>query len=122
LARVVPKFSYEVAATNLSIRPLYTGDFKPRLPGKTFVNDMRFSAPGHDLRVNYYVSDERWLSDNEVKELPEYAVAVGQASQKRGLASQPGARVSRPVVWVMFGLLAAWPVLLFYRQRRRGGL
>jgi RNA polymerase sigma factor (sigma-70 family) len=120
-ARVVPRVSYQVVATNVSLRPLYAGNFKPRLPGKTFVNDMRFSAPAHDLHVNYYASDERWLADDEVKQLPEYAVAVGQASQRRDLVKQP-ARLSRPVVWVVFGLLSAWPVILFYRQRRRGGL
>ncbi len=120
--RVVPKFTYEIVATNLTTSLLHTGSFKPELPGKTFVNDMRFSTPGNDLHVNYYVSDERWLSDGEVKRLPEFVVATAHASQMRTASNRPGGRVSRPVVWVVFGLLAALPVVFFYRQRRRGGL
>ena len=116
--RVVPKFTYEIVATNLTTRLLHTGDFQPRLPGKTFVNDMRFSTPDNSLHVNYYVSDGRWLKDGEVKQLPEFAVAVGQAGQKRAAASQPGVRGTRQVVWVVLGLLTALPLALFFWQRR----
>jgi hypothetical protein len=116
--RVVPRFTYEIVATNLTTRLLHTGDFRPRLPGKTFVNDMRFSTPDNTIHVNYYVSDGRWLKDGEVKQLPEFAVAAGQAGQKRAAASQPAARGTRQVVWVVLGLLTALPLALFFRQRR----
>jgi RNA polymerase sigma factor (sigma-70 family) len=120
--RVVPKFTYEIMATNLTTSLLYTGGFRPQFPGKTFVNDMRFSTPDNDLHVNYYVSDERWLTDGEVKKLPEYAVAAAHAGQMRTASSRPGARGSRQVVWVVFGVLAALPVVFFFKQKRGGRL
>ena len=116
--RVVPRFTYEMVATNITTRLLHTGDFRPRLPGKTFVNDMRFSTPDNSLHVNYYVNGGRWLKDGEVKQLPEFVVAVGQASQQRAAATRPAARGTRQVVWVVLGLLAALPLALFFRQRR----
>jgi RNA polymerase sigma factor (sigma-70 family) len=119
--RVVRRCSYEIVATNLTTQFLHTGDFQPRLPGRTFVNDMRFSTSDNSLHVNYYVNDGRWLKDGEVKQLPEFAVAAGQASQKRIASNRPSGRASRPVVWVVFGLLAVLPVVFFYRQKRRGG-
>jgi hypothetical protein len=118
--RVVRRFSYEIVATNLTTRLVHTGGFKPELPGKTYVNDMRFSTPGYDLHVNYYVSDGQWLTDAEVKRLPEFAVAVGHASQS-GTSSRPGATGVRRVVWIVFALLAVLPVVFFFRERRRGG-
>jgi hypothetical protein len=114
----VPRFTYEIVATNLTTRLLHTGDFRPQLPGKTFVNDMRFSTPDNSLHVNYYANDGRWLKDGEVKQLPEFAVAAGQAGQKRAAASQPAARGTRQVVWVVLGLLTALPLALFFWQRR----
>ena len=116
--RVVPRFTYEIVATNLTTRLLHTGDFRPQLPGKTFVNDMRFSTPDNSLHVNYYANDGRWLKDDEVKQLPEFAVAAGQAGQKRAAASQPAARGTRQVVWVVLGLLTALPLALFFWHRR----
>ena len=116
--RVVPKFTYEIVATNLTTRLLHTGGFKPELPGKTYVNDMRFSTPHNDLHVNYYANDERWLTDGEVKQLPEYAVAAAQAGQMRTASSRPAARVSRLVVWVVLGVLAAFPIAIFFKQKR----
>jgi hypothetical protein len=118
--RVVPKFAYEIVATNLTTSLLHTGSFRPELPGKTFVNDMRFSTPGNDLHVNYYASDERWLTDGEVKQLPEYAVATAQAGQMRTASSRPGAKLPRLVVWLVLGVLAAFPVALFFKQKRGG--
>lgn len=85
------------------------------------MNDMRFSTPGNDLHVNYSVSDGQWLTDGEVKQLPEFAVAVGQASRTGFASSRPGNRLSRPVVWAVFAVLAALPVVFFFKQRRRGG-
>jgi outer membrane translocation and assembly module TamA len=118
---VVRRFSYEIVATNLTTRLLHTGGFKPQLPGKTYVNDMRFSTPGYDLHVNYYVSDGQWLTDADVKRLPEFAVAVGHASQTSAAFSRSGARGTRQVVWVVLALLAVLPVVYFFRERRRGG-
>jgi len=109
-------------ATNLTTQFLHTSAFKPQLPGKTYFNDMRFSTSGNDLHVNYYVSDGQWLTDTEVKQLPEFAVAVGQASRAGFASSRPGNRIARPVVWAVFALLAALPVVVFFKQRRRGGM
>ena len=120
--RVVRRCRYEIAATNLTTQFLHAGSFKPELPGKTYMNDMRFSTPGNDLHVNYYVSDGQWLGDAEVKQLPEFAVAVGRASRTGFASNRPGNRLSRPVVWAIFALLAALPVVVFFRQSRRGGL
>ena len=119
--RVVRRCSYEIVATNLTTQFLHAGSFKPELPGKTYMNDMRFSTPGYDLHVNYYVSDGQWLTDAEVKRLPEFAVAVGHASQSGTTHSRPGARGVRQVVWVVLALLAVLPVVLYFRERRRGG-
>jgi RNA polymerase sigma factor (sigma-70 family) len=118
--RVVPKFAYEIVATNLTTSLLHTGGFRPQLPGKTFVNDMRFSTPHNDLHVNYYANDERWLTDAEVKQLPEYAVATAQAGQMRTASSRPGAKLPRLVVWLVLGVLAAFPIALFFKQKRGG--
>jgi hypothetical protein len=104
--------------TNLTTSLLYAGDFRPRLPGKTYLNDMRFSTPGNDLHVNYYVDDGHWPTDAQVKKMPEYALAVAQASQMGTASNRPAAKVSRPLVWIVFGLLTALPVVLFYRQKR----
>ena len=101
---------------------LKAGGFKPELPGKTYMNDMRFSKPGNDLHVNYDVNDGQWLTDAEVKRLPEFAVAVGQANSKAFATTRPGNRLSRPVVWAVFAALAALPVVVFFKQRRKGGL
>ena len=79
---------------------------------------MRFSTPRNDLHVNYYVNDGHWLTDAEVKQLPEYAVAAAQAGQMRTASSRPAARVSRQVVWVVLGLLAVFPIGFFFRQKR----
>jgi hypothetical protein len=119
--RVVRRFSYEIVATNLTTRLLHTGGFKPELPGKTYVNDMRFSTPGYDLHVNYYVSDGQWLTDADVKRLPEFTVAVGHASQSGTAFGRPGARGVRQVVWVVLALLAVLPVVFFFRERRKRG-
>jgi len=116
--RVVRRFTYDIVTTSLTTSFLHTGDFRPLLPGKTHVRDTRFSTPGNDLHVNYYLDDGRWLSDSEVKALPEYAVAVAQARQMRTASNRPAAKVSRPLVWVVFGLLTALPLVFFYRQKR----
>ena len=86
--RVLRRFSYEIIATNLTAQLLHTGGFKPQLPGVIYVNDMRFSTPANDLHVNYYVSDGQWLTDDQVKRLPEFAVAVAHAGQT-GTPLQP---------------------------------
>jgi RNA polymerase sigma factor (sigma-70 family) len=120
--RVVRRCSYEIVATNLTMQFLHGGGFQPELPGKTYMNDMRFSTPGNDLHVNYYASDGQWLTDAEVKRLPEFAVAVGQANSKAFASGRPGNRLSRPVVWAVFAVLAALPVVVFFKQSRKGGL
>ena len=120
--RVVQRCRYEIVTTNLTTEFLHAGSFKPELPGKTYMNDMRFSTPGNDLHVNYYVSDGQWLTDTEVKQLPEYVVAAARASQTSAAFSRPANRLSRPLVWAVFALLAALPVAVFFKQRRRGGL
>ena len=116
--RVVRRCSYEIVATNLTTEFLHAGSFKPELPGKTYMNDMRFSTPGNDLLVNYYVSDGKWLGDAEVKQLPEFAVAVRQASRAGSASSRPGNRLSRPVLWAVFAVLATLPVVAFFKRRR----
>jgi hypothetical protein len=116
--RVVRRCSYEIVATNLTTEFLHAGSFKPELPGKTYMNDMRFSTPGNDLHVNYYVSDGKWLGDAEVKQLPEFAVAVRQASRAGSASSRPGNRLSRPVLWAVFAVLATLPVVAFFKRRR----
>ena len=120
--RVVRRCSYEIVATNLTTQFLHAGGFKPDLPGKTYMNDMRFSTPGNDLHVNYYVSEGQWLTDVGVRQLPEYAVAAGQASQMRTAFSRPGGGGTRVVVWLVLALLAALPIVYFFKQRRRDGL
>ena len=115
--RVVRKFSYDIVTTNLTKNFLHTGDFRPQFPGKTYLNDMRFSTPGYDLYVNYYVDDGHWPTDAEVKKMPEYAAAVAHASQIRIASNRPAAKVSRPVVWLVLGLLTALPVF-FFKQKR----
>ena len=121
--RVVRRFTYDIVTTNLTTSFLHTGDFRPQLPGKTYLNDMRFSTPGNDLHVNYYLDDGRWLSDNEVKALPEFVVATAQASQMRTASNRRAPKVSRPVVWVVFGLLTALPVgTLFQAKAQRRAL
>ena len=118
--RVVRRCSYKIVATNLTTAFLHAGSFKPELPGKTYMNDMRFSTPGDNLQVNYYVSDAQWLGDAEVKQLPEFAVAMRQASRARPASNRPANRLSRPAVWAAFAVLAALPVVVFFKQQRSG--
>ena len=121
IPRVVQRFRYELLATNLTASLVRTGSFLPQLPGKTYMNDMRFSAPGYDLHVNYYVDEGKWLTDPEVKRLPEYAVAVGHASQSSTAFNRSASGGVRQIFWVAFALLAIVPAVLFFRERRKGG-
>jgi RNA polymerase sigma factor (sigma-70 family) len=120
MPQVVQRCRFEIAATNLTTEFLHAGSFKPLLPGKTTFRDMRFSTPGNDIHVNYDVTDGQWLEDDEVKRLPEYAVALRQASRAASASSRHAHRLSRPVAWAVLALLAALPVVFLFKRRRSG--
>jgi hypothetical protein len=45
-------------------------------------------------------------------------VAAARAGQMRTASSRPGANVPRLLVWLVLGVLAAFPVVLFFKQKQ----
>jgi hypothetical protein len=65
---------YRVTVTNAVARHVSKAETWPEMPGLTVVSDFRFLTTGQRLFLRY--SAERWLSDSEVKLLPQYQRAA----------------------------------------------
>jgi len=113
-AKLVLFYNYEVKATNITAQLLYNGDFKPKIPGVTLIDDWRFTTLKKNLGFNYYNRVGRWLEDSEVKKLPEYLLALAPTSFQ-----PPPVAVSKNSRWVFLTILAALAILPLWTLLRR---
>jgi hypothetical protein len=113
-AKLVLFYNNEVKATNITAQLLYNGDFKPKIPGVTLIDDWRFTTLKKNLGFNYYNRVGRWLEDSEVKKLPEYLLALAPTSFQ-----PPPVAVSKNSRWVFLTILAALAILPLWTLLRR---
>jgi len=106
-----------IASSNASFHTLIT-DFRPKTTGAVLVTDRRFERDKRPVYAVTYLANEHWLSDNEVRQRPEFLKSGGEQAMKisasRAVAgSSPKQTVlaTRVTRWVVCSLLAITSVL-----------
>lgn len=94
--------------------------FIPRVLGITTVDDLRFALSEPRVLKVGYVATNRWLTDSEVKRLPEYAQTLRYqaGASARLVGPRPTSIVSKVLFWSSFAgstLICLW-LLLRRRQ------
>jgi hypothetical protein len=102
-------------------------DFKPEVRGSVVVTDRRFEREKQPIYAVPYLAEQRWLSDDEVRQKPEFlknmqvqAVTVS-ASRAAAAASSKHTAVSSGVArWVVVSVLALSSVLALLLALAKG--
>lgn len=103
-------FSYRVLVTNLHLTAQAAPVIRPDMPGLTLVSDFRFVRPDEPLLFSYRTS--HWLTDAEVRRLPEYSRAMASVAR----------RPQNPMIGLLFAfvvVVTTTPLLwLLYRRNQ----
>lgn len=115
--------TYSVKATNIS-STLTLGEFVPRVSHKIYVADNRFVEsvpPVHDLG---YLTEKRWLTDEEVISTPEYQnrirlLPVDRKGEIVGAARDRQRRDSPAIVFTFVIIGMGLPIMLWLLLKNR---
>ena len=121
--------TFTIHASDTSFRTAVT-DFRPEVRGSAFIADRRFERDKNPIYAVSYLADKRWLSDDEVRQRPEFlknkqvqAIRVSASRATAAVLPKHTLLTSRQTRWILLSILAMTTmlglVIIFARGSRK---
>jgi hypothetical protein len=121
--------AFAIRASDMSFRTSVT-NFRPEVKGSAFIADRRFERDKNPVYVVSYLADKKWLSDEELRQRPEFvkmrqeqAIRISASRAATAILPKHSQAATRSTRWIVLSILAMTTmlglVIMFTKSRRK---